>query len=57
MDRLVNPCQGRVSGRFHSGEELQDPMDFRKEELRFPSGETLPACWTNPAYREDRHVA
>lgn len=49
-DKLLNPCEQWVSGRFHCGEELQEPQRFRKPELAFPSGEPLPACWTDPAY-------
>jgi hypothetical protein len=40
-----------VNGRFHAGEEMQDPAGFSKSELAFPSGEDLPRCWTDPAYR------
>ncbi len=52
MNELVDPFQERVTGRFHSGEELQDPERFNKGELVFPSGERLPRCWTDPHYRE-----
>ena len=48
---LCDPCKDVVSGRYHAGEELQEPMDFSKQELSFPSGEGLPRCWTDPKYR------
>ncbi|MCC6208748.1 MAG: acetyltransferase [Gammaproteobacteria bacterium] len=48
---LVDPSNERVIGRYHHGEETQDPEKFAKRDLVFPSGEALPACWTNPGYR------
>ena len=45
-----NPFSPQVEGRLHAGEELQDPEPFAKNELRFPSGETLPRCWLDPSY-------
>ncbi len=48
---LSDPCQVSLAGRFHAGEELQDPADFTKRELSFPSGEDLPRCWWDPRYR------
>jgi hypothetical protein len=48
---MFDPCQPRVKGRFHAGEELQEPAEFGKSNLVFPSGELLPECWTNPGYR------
>jgi len=49
--QLVDPFSAVVAGRIHGGEELQDPHHFSKTELRFPSGEALPRCWLDPAYR------
>ncbi len=51
LEDLFNPSHGELMGRFHAGEELQDPERFRKEELEFPSGEPLPRCWIDPHYR------
>lgn len=48
---LFDPCQASVNGRFHAGEEMQDPAGFAKAELVFPSGEDLPRCWVDPNYR------
>lgn len=48
---LFDPLQGQIEGRKHAGEELQDPDLFDKSNLVFPSGEALPICWLNPAYR------
>ncbi len=47
---LIDPFARSVEGRFHAGEELQDPELFAKAELRFPSGESLPQCWLDPHY-------
>ncbi|KPJ92519.1 MAG: acetyltransferase [Gammaproteobacteria bacterium SG8_15] len=43
--------QARVAGRYHAGEELQDPENFSKSDLVFPSGEPLPVCWQDPDYK------
>jgi hypothetical protein len=48
---LSDPCRARVTGRLQAGEELQEPMEFAKSELAFPSGEALPRCWLDPGYR------
>ncbi len=52
LDALCDPCQGMIHGRFHAGEELQDPTAFAKAELLFPSGENLPRCWLDAHYRK-----
>ncbi|NEQ32483.1 MAG: acetyltransferase [Leptolyngbya sp. SIO4C5] len=49
---LWDPCRTQVTGRFHAGEELQEPESFAKADLQFPSEEALPRCWTDPDYRE-----
>lgn len=48
---LVDPYRKQLAGRFHVGEELQDPANFSKTDLMFPSGEALPRCWVDPNYR------
>ncbi len=49
---LVDPCRAEVQGRFHAGEEMQEPREFAKADLLFPSGEPLPRCWIDPHYRD-----
>ncbi|MEN8167260.1 MAG: acetyltransferase [Pseudomonadota bacterium] len=49
---LFNPNHAMIVGRFHAGEELQDPEKFSKADIQFPSGEALPRCWLDPHYRE-----
>lgn len=50
---LFNPFHEAIVGRYHYGEEVQDPEKFKKTNLIFLSGEILPRCWTDPHYRED----
>ncbi|MBM5800127.1 MAG: acetyltransferase [Cyanobacteria bacterium K_DeepCast_35m_m2_023] len=50
LPALMDPFVTSVEGRFHAGEELQDPQPFAKQELCFPSGERLPRCWLDPDY-------
>ena len=52
MTDLVNPNHGSIVGRFHAGEEMQDPEKFSKSDVEFPSGEALPRCWVDSHYRE-----
>lgn len=53
LDDLFNPFSATVVGRYHYGEEAQDPEKFNKTELCFLSGEALPRCWTDAEYRKD----
>lgn len=52
LDDLYDPFVQGVMGRFHFGEEMQEPETFEKSSLVFPSGEALPTCWTDPHYRD-----
>ena len=52
LDDLFDPFKSTVSGRFHAGEELQEPRSFAKADLIFPSCEELPRCWTDPHYKD-----
>ena len=49
---LIAPHNAEVMGRYHHGEEIQEPEKFRKADLIFPSGEALPRCWTDMKYRD-----
>lgn len=53
MRELFNPNHPFLVGRFHAGEEVQDPEKFDKADLVFCSGERLPKCWTDVHYRDD----
>lgn len=48
---LYDPLEKTVKGSLHYGEEAQDPEQFLKKDLAFPSGEPLPQCWIDPDYR------
>ncbi len=50
-EAVINPMQPTISGRIQNGEEEQDPEEFDKVSLTFPSNESLPQCWTNPDYQ------
>ncbi len=50
---LLNLNCDEVVGRYQEGEEVQDPMELKKTDLIFLSGEPLPRCWTDPHYRDD----
>ncbi len=54
---LFNPLHAVIVGRYNVGEELQEPEQFAKADLVFPSGEALPRCWIDVHYRdaEARH--
>jgi hypothetical protein len=52
LNDLFNPYHEALVGRYHYGEELQDPEKFPKGSLVFPSGEALPRCWLDSHYRD-----
>ena len=52
---LFNPNHADLVGRYHAGEELQDPEKFAKAALVFPSGEKLPQCWMDAGYKDADH--
>lgn len=52
LKQLFDPFAATVQARLHGGEELQDPQDYAKSELFFPSGESLPRCWVDSHYRD-----
>ncbi len=52
IQSLMNPFHHDVSGQLQWGEDLADPENHIKSDLRFLSGEHLPSCWVNSHYRE-----
>ena len=52
LEALYDPFMEKITGRFHYGEEMQEPEPFEKSGLVFLSGEPLPTCWTDPHYRD-----
>ncbi|MFM7426442.1 MAG: acetyltransferase [Elainella sp.] len=51
VDTLINPLSETVPGRIQNGQEEQEPEQFAKTELVFPSGEALPKCWFDANYK------
>lgn len=54
VDVLANPLVPSIVGRSQAGEEEQPPLEYLKTDLVFPSSEPLPACWTDPEYKQRR---
>ena len=53
VTELFDPFNTDVIGRYHYGEEVQEPEKFKKANLIFLSGEELPKCWMDPHYRNN----
>ena len=53
---LFDPTATTIAGRSQNGEEEQDPEDYEKASLKFPSGESLPLCWLDADYRTKEAV-
>jgi hypothetical protein len=53
---LFDLFKDEVVGRYQYGEEAQDPEKFKKSDLMFLSGESLPRCWTDPHYRDNELI-
>ncbi|HEY9811689.1 MAG TPA: acetyltransferase [Halomicronema sp.] len=51
VDALIIPTRKEVEGCIQAGQEEQDPTTFDKNQLVFPSGETLPRCWVDSDYQ------
>ncbi len=51
IETLFNPLRNEIVGRIQEGEEEQEPTQFIKQDLAFPSGEDLPRCWMYANYR------
>ncbi|MEM8810501.1 MAG: acetyltransferase [Cyanobacteria bacterium P01_G01_bin.38] len=51
-ETLFSPFEDTIQGRRQAGEAEQPPQSFRKAQLIFPSGESLPQCWIDPDYRQ-----
>lgn len=51
VDTLIDPNHSEVRGRIQEGQEEQEPEEFPKQNLEFPSGEVLPLCWLDADYK------
>jgi hypothetical protein len=52
VKELINPTTEEIKGQNQLGQEEQDPTNYKKENLIFPSGEELPRCWVDANYRD-----
>ncbi|BAZ52519.1 acetyltransferase [Nostoc ellipsosporum NOK] len=51
IQELLDPNIDIVHGQDQEGQEEQEPDSFQKQNLVFPSGESLPRCWLDANYR------
>lgn len=51
IQELINPNADTVQAQDQEGQEEQDPETYKKENLVFPSGESLPRCWKDANYK------
>lgn len=51
VQELINPNQDVVRAQEQEGQEEQQADSYKKENLVFPSGESLPRCWLDANYR------
>lgn len=52
VKELINPATNEIKGQDQLGQEEQDPTNYKKANLIFPSGEELPRCWLDANYRD-----
>ncbi|MBE9170144.1 acetyltransferase [Pleurocapsales cyanobacterium LEGE 06147] len=51
VNNLVDPVKDKVQAQVQAGQEEQEPEEYAKADLIFPSGESLPRCWVDADYR------
>ena len=51
IQQLINPNSDSVEAKQQQGQEEQPAESFKKENLIFPSGESLPRCWVDANYK------
>lgn len=49
---LINPNQDSLKAKKQAGEEEEQPESYKKNNLIFPSGESLPRCWVDADYKD-----
>jgi len=52
FEKLIDPNTNTIHGQGQLGEEEQEPDTYQKQNLVFPSGESLPRCWLDANYRD-----
>jgi len=51
VQELIDPNHNVVRAQEQEGQEEQQPDSYQKDNLVFPSGESLPRCWIDANYR------
>ncbi len=51
VQELINPNSDTVQAKEQQGQEEQQADSYKKENLVFPSGESLPRCWLDANYK------
>lgn len=51
LQEVFDPFVQTVSVRTQAGEDTMDLARYPKDDLIFPSGESLPRCWCDSHYR------
>jgi hypothetical protein len=54
IQEVLSPSRAEIMIRVQSGEEEQDPEPIEKQNLIFPSGESLPRCWIDADYQKEK---
>ncbi|MDZ7957704.1 MAG: acetyltransferase [Aulosira sp. DedQUE10] len=53
LQELIDPNNDLVHAKDQEGQEEQETDTFKKDELIFPSGESLPRCWLDASYKDN----
>ncbi|NJL78367.1 MAG: acetyltransferase [Richelia sp. RM2_1_2] len=51
VQQLINPNADSIEAKQQRGQEEQPLESFKKANLVFPSGESLPRCWMDADYK------
>jgi hypothetical protein len=51
VKELIDPNNDAIKGQQQEGEDDQDTESYHKNNLIFPSGESLPRCWLDANYQ------
>ena len=51
VHELTDPFKEEVKGQVQAGQNEQPAESFKKSDLVFPSGESLPQCWVDSNYK------
>jgi hypothetical protein len=54
IQEAISPSRHKIMIRVQAGEEEQDPEPIEKQNLIFPSGESLPRCWIDADYQKEK---